>query len=113
MDLLSILREFKIGQFAIFDFVLAYLGIYLLAPVLTKYFAKIHLNINRTGWLWLTLPIGVLFHIAFSTQTPLTKMVLDPKGFYTIKLIILFMLYMGLRKSRNPSNIENSKSPSP
>lgn len=112
MDLIGILREYKIGQIAVFDLVLAYVGIYSIAPFLTKTFTKIHLYINKTDWFWLTLPIGVLFHIVFAAQTPLTKMVLNPQGFYLIKLLILFMVFMGLRKSRKPSNIEISKSPS-
>jgi len=104
MDLFEFLRQFRIGPFAVFDFAISYLGIYLLAPRLTKIFAKGKLYISRTDWLWLTLPIAILFHIVFAADTPLTKMVVDLNGFYAIKLLILIMLFMGLRASRNPKN---------
>ncbi|MBI4037683.1 hypothetical protein HY382_01395 [Candidatus Curtissbacteria bacterium] len=81
---------------------------FLLAPKLTKIFAKIHLYISRTDWLFLTLPIGLLFHLALRLHTPLTKMVLDPYGNYPIKALILFMLLLGLRNCRNPQNIKKS-----
>jgi len=100
INLLDLLRQFKIGPFAIFDTVLAYVGIFLVAPLLTKLFYRFHLNISRTSWLWLTLPIAVIFHIAFGQNTPFTKMFLDLSGFYGAKIILLFMLYMGLRDIR-------------
>ncbi|OGD84748.1 hypothetical protein A2165_03225 [Candidatus Curtissbacteria bacterium RBG_13_40_7] len=81
---------------------------FLLSSTLTKYFAKIHLYFSRTDWLWLTLPIGLLFHLSLRLHTPLTKMVMDSHGFYAIKALILFMLFMGLRKCRDPLNIKKS-----
>ncbi len=108
MDIISVLRQFRIGPFAVFDFLLAYLGIFLLAPTLTKYFAKIHFYFTRGDWLWLTLPIGLLVHFLFGLHTPLVKMVTDHSGFYTIKFLVLLMLFMGLRKCRNRLNIEKS-----
>jgi ABC-type enterochelin transport system permease subunit len=100
MDILDFLRQFRIGPFAIFDTALAYVGIFLLAPVLTKLFYRFHFNISRTAWLWLTLPISVIFHFVFRQSTPFMKMFLDPNGFYIAKIILLFMLYMGLRNIR-------------
>ena len=100
MDYIVILRQFRIGPFTIFDTVTAYLGIFLLSPLLSKIFSKIHINISRTGWLWLTLPISVLFHLIFRQNTPFMKMLLDPHQFqfYLGIIILLFMIYMGLRK---------------
>lgn len=50
MDFISVLRQFRIGPFTIFDTAAAYIGIFFLAPLLTKIFSKIHVNISR-GWL--------------------------------------------------------------
>ena len=100
MDILGFLRQFKIGPFSIFDFALAYIGVFFIAPLLTRLFFRLHLKISRSSWLWLTLPISVLFHAAFQQNTPLMKMLLNPHGFYAEKLVILFMLFMGLRKIR-------------
>jgi len=102
MDILPFLRQYKIGPFAIFDTVTDYLGVFLIAALLTKVFSKIHINIYRAGWLWLTLPISVLFHLIFRQNTPLMKMLLNPNQFqfYVGIIILLFMLYMGLRNIR-------------
>jgi hypothetical protein len=97
MDFLAVLRQFRIGPFTIFDTALAYVGIFIVAPLLTNLFSRLGIYISKTAWLWLTLPIAVIFHIAFRQNTPFTKMFLDLYGFYGAKIIILFMLYMGLR----------------
>jgi len=103
MYILHFLRQYKIGPFAIFDTVTAYLGIFLIAPLLTKMFSKIHINVSRVGWLWLTLPISVLFHLIFRQNTPFMKILLNPNQFqfYLGIIILLFMIYMGLRKIKN------------
>lgn len=97
MNFIDFLRQFRIGPFAIFDTALAYVGIFFVAPLLTKLFSRFHLNISRTAWLWLTLPIAVIFHLVFRQSTPFMKMFLDLNGFYIAKIILLSMLYMGLR----------------
>ena len=100
MDVVSILRQYRIGPFTIFDTVTAYLGIFLLSPLLSKLFSKLHINISRAGWLWLTLPISVIFHLVFRQNTPLMKMLSDPFKFefYLILVALLLMTYLGLRK---------------
>jgi uncharacterized integral membrane protein len=100
MDVISIFRQYRIGPFTIFDTVTAYVGIFLIAPLLTKIFSKIHINFSRAGWLWLTLPISVIFHLIFRQNTPFMKMLLNPHQFqfYLGIIILLFMSYMGLRK---------------
>jgi hypothetical protein len=100
MDILNILRQYRIGPFTIFDTGTAYLGIYLLAPLLTNVFSKIHINISRSGWLWLTLPIAVGFHLIFRQNTPFMRMLLNPKSFQIPLLVLIFMTYLGLRNIR-------------
>ncbi|MDD2224563.1 MAG: hypothetical protein PHP97_00160 [Candidatus Shapirobacteria bacterium] len=102
MNYITFFRQFKIGPFATFDFVTAYLLVFLLSPFLTKLFSIFHLNISRSAWLWLTLPISVIFHLIFNQKTPLMKMLLDPKHFqfYLVIAILLFMIYMGLKNIR-------------
>jgi len=100
MNIIEVLRQFKIGQFAVFDTVISYVGIYLLAPQLTKLTLKAHLQISRTQWLWLVLPLSIVIHLIFNQKTPLTNMVLNPNGYYLLKFLILFMLFMGLKDTR-------------
>jgi len=99
MDIISTLRQFKIGPFAIFDTVISYLGLFLIAPILTKIFRGVHLEISRASWLWFVLPLSVVFHFFFSQQTPLIKLLVSSNGYVAI-IILLAMVYMGARTIR-------------
>ena len=100
MDYLQILRQFKIGPFAVFDTVIAYLGVFLIAPLLTKLFSKMNIIISRTGWMWLTLPISVLFHLVFRQNTPFMKTLLDQRYFFIPVIILIGMFYMAVKHSK-------------
>lgn len=91
------LRSFRIFDYAIFDLSVSFLGIYLLSPLLTKLFLKINLNIPTSSWLYLTLPLSILVHIAVGTYTKMTQNFLDPNGHYYIKIVILTLLFLGLK----------------
>jgi hypothetical protein len=103
MDYLGYIRQFKIGPFAIFDSVLAFLGIFLLSPLLTKLFLKMHLNITLSSWMWLTLPLSVVFHVLFRQNTALMKIIFGSNHLYSFIAIatLLFMTYMGLKNVKN------------
>ncbi len=90
------LRSFKILDYAIFDLVASFIGIYLLSPLLTKIFLIFHLNIPRASWLYFTIPLGIIFHIIFSNYTPMTKYFLDPTGHYLLKLFIIALIILGI-----------------
>lgn len=92
--LITFLRSFRIGGFALFDFTISYIAVYFLAPYLSKLFKLIGIHINREQWLWLTLPISVLVHIAIGTYTPFTKIIINPSGGLVAKLVIIAMLLM-------------------
>lgn len=100
MEIITFLRSFRVGPFAIFDFAISYLFMYLIAP----YVKKIGINLNRKQLLWLTLPISIGVHIIFNAMTPFTKMFLDPYGSYWVKAIIIFMLYMAYRTRDRKTN---------
>jgi len=93
---LSFLRQFRIGGFAIFDFALAFLGILLLSPLLSKIFAKMGIEIPRRSWLFFTLPISIIAHLLVGRMTPMTKQFLDPNGHYLIKAIIIGSFILGM-----------------
>ncbi len=97
MDIIGTLRQYRIGPFTIFDTVLAYGAIFLLSPILTWLFSKINVSIPRAAWLWFVLPISVVAHVLVHQMTPFTTMVLDPGGSYIAKIVVLFMLFMGVR----------------
>lgn len=97
MTPIEFLRQFRLGGYALFDFAVAFLGIYLLAPLLSKLFLKIRLDIPKQNWLFLTLPISILVHILIGNITPLTEAFLNIHGNYIVKLIILALLVLGIR----------------
>lgn len=100
---LTYLRHFRLGGFAIFDFAVSFLGIYLLSPFLSKIFLKFGIRIPRNNWLYLTLPLSVVSHLLVNEMTPMTKNFLDPHGHYVLKIIILGLLFLGL------NNIKKNK----
>lgn len=97
MDIINNLRQFRIESFAIFDFVLAYGVAYLVSPLIIKLFAYFKITITKANIMWLVLPTSILIHIIVSNHTPLTKMFLNIHDYYTLKIIVLVMLYMGFK----------------
>ena len=98
MPTIEYLRSFRIGGYAIFDFTLAFLGIYILSPVLTRLLRPLRLDVPRSSWIFLTLPIGILVHVLVGTNTPLTKAFLDPTRSYVLKLVIVALFLCGIRR---------------
>jgi ethanolamine transporter EutH len=94
---IEFLRQFRIGEYAIFDFAVAFLGIYLLSPLLSKLFLKIKIDIPKKNWLYLTLPMGILAHILASNITPMTRDFLNIYDHYILKILILVLLILGLK----------------
>jgi hypothetical protein len=92
------LRSYRIGPFAIFDFAISYIIVFLIAPLLVKISKKLNFPITKTQWLWLVLPFSVLSHLMVGNITPLTEMFIEPNGNFLVKAIVLFMTYMGLRR---------------
>ena len=97
MDSISILRQYKIGPFALFDTALAYLGIILISPLLSKISSLVQVSIMKKSWIWLTLPLSILFHVLFNQNTPLTTMFMNPDDFIVVKIIVVSMAYMGIK----------------
>ena len=90
------LRSFRLGGYAIFDMLSAFLGIYLLSPWLTRVFLKIGLVVPKKNWLILTLPLGVLFHLLFGAKTLMTERLFDPSGYYFLKIFLVCLFVFGL-----------------
>ena len=97
MFIIDYLRQFKIAGFAVFDFTLAFVGMYFLAPLLTKLFRKIRLDISRKCWLFLTLPISIAVHLIVGNITPMTAGFFDIHSNYILKIIILCLLILGIK----------------
>ena len=94
--MIEFLRQFRVGGYAIFDFAVSFLGIYLLAPLLSKIFLKIGVDIPRKSWILFTLPISIIIHLLVGKITPMTKNFIDIHGHYLLKILILGLLILGV-----------------
>lgn len=99
MDI-SNLRQYRIGPYAIFDIATSYIGIYLIAPLLSKFAEKFSLRIPRTTWLWFTLPISVIFHLVFGQNTEFMKRLFSPEGYHNEVILLTIMMYIGGKQIR-------------
>ena len=95
--MIEFLRQFRLAGYAIFDLAVAFLGVYLLSPLLSRLFLKIRIRIPKINWLFLTLPIGILAHLLVGKMTPMTSNFLNIYGHYSLKILILGLLILGLR----------------
>jgi hypothetical protein len=97
MNIINYLRQFRIGPFTIFDFAISYIGIYFLSPYIIKLCAYFNIRITKINIMWLVLPASILTHIILKTYTPLTKMFLNISDYYFLKILIIYMIYAGLK----------------
>ena len=97
MDTLEYIRQFRIFEYAIFDLAVSFLGIYLLSPFLSKLFKKVKIDIPKSNWLFLTLPLGILIHIIVGNITPMVANFLNLQGHYLLKFLILILIILGFR----------------
>lgn len=96
MTTLEYLRSFRIGEYAIFDFAVSFIGIALLAPLLTKLFLKIRIDIPLYSWLAFTIPLSIVVHLLFGKMTPFTANVINIHDHYLLKIIVLALLVVGI-----------------
>jgi len=94
---IEFLRQFRFSGYAIFDFVAAFLGIYLLSPLLSKIFLKFRIDIPKQNWLFLTLPISIFIHLLVGRITPMTRDFIDIHNHYILKVLILSLLILGIK----------------
>jgi hypothetical protein len=87
MSALESLRSVRIGPFAVFDFAASFAGVYFMAPVV---------GVSREKALWLTVPLGVVSHVALGTKTPLTSMLIGPEQNHLAQAAVALMLVKGL-----------------
>lgn len=100
MNTIEFLRGFRIGEYAIFDITVSFLGIWLLSPMLIRIFRLIKLDIPKRNFLFLTLPIGIITHVLLGQNTLMTKYFTDPSSHYLLKIFIISLFLFGLRGIR-------------
>lgn len=110
MNQIDYLRQFRVGNFAVFDFVASFLGMLVLSPLLSHLCKRVGVHVPKRNWVILTLPIGVLAHILVGNITPLTKDFLDLHGHYAAKIVIVACVIFGVAGIRwtRPISIKNA-----
>jgi len=94
MNTIDYLRQFHIGNFAIFDFTLAFLGMALASPLLSWLCKKAGVYVPKKNWVILTIPVGIVAHLLVGSMTPLTRDFLNPNGHYLVKAVVLGCLVL-------------------
>ena len=97
MNTIESLRQFRFGEYAIFDFAVTFIAIYLLSPLLSKLFLKLKVNIPKRSWLFLALPISIIAHLLVGNITPMTADFIDINGHYLLKILIIGLLALGMK----------------
>lgn len=97
MFTLENLRHYRIFTYAIFDIGISFVGIGLLSPLLSRLFRIARIDIPKKNWLFLTLPLGIIFHLLFGAMTPMTKNFLDIQSEYVLKIVVFGCIILGVR----------------
>ena len=97
MNILELLRQYRIFDYAIFDFIAAFVGMYFLSSLLSKIFLSFRIEIPRMNWLYLTLPISILIHLLIGRITTMTADFINLYDNYSLKILILVLLIIGFR----------------
>lgn len=97
MDALEYLRQFRVGSYALFDILLALVGMYILSPLLSKILKKIGIDFPKKNWVILALPIGIVAHLLVGSKTQMTKDFLNTNGYYLLKVIIILLTLLGFK----------------
>ena len=96
MNQIDYLRQFRLGNFAVFDFTVSFLGMLALSPLLSYLCKRAGVHVPKRNWVILTLPISVLAHILVGKITPFTKYFLDLSGNYVAKMVIVVCVIFGV-----------------
>lgn len=89
MTTIENLRSYRLGPFAIFDFVATFAVVYSIS-LLSKN------KVLRQRLLWGAIPIGIAAHEIGGVRTPLNQMVLGPKSNLLIQAAVGLMLIKAL-----------------
>jgi hypothetical protein len=97
MNTIEFLRQYRFGEYAIFDFVISFVGIYLLSPLLSKLFLTLGIKIPKVNWLYLTIPISILAHLLVGEITPMTRNFIESNGHAFLKVVVIVLFVLGMR----------------
>ena len=76
------LSSFRVMNYAVFDFIASFIGMFILAKIFKLKMKKSML---------LTIPLSVVSHILVDNITPLTKQTIG-EGNYLVKLIMIILI---------------------
>jgi len=94
---LETIRQIRLGEYAVFDLVLAFVGVYWAAPLLSRICRRLGVEVPRQSWLLLTLPLGLLVHLLIGSMTRMTREFINPEGDYLLKVLIVGLVLLGVK----------------
>lgn len=97
MITLEYLRHFRLFEYAIFDLGVSFLGMAIIAPLLSRLFLKMNISVPKINWAFLTLPLGIAVHLLVGRITPMTANFLDLHGHVALKLVVLISVLLGIQ----------------
>lgn len=109
MNSIEYLRQFRFAGFAIFDFAVSFLGMWLLAPWLSRGCRKVGVIVPQRNWVVLTIPLSIIAHILVGRITPFTKEFLDPTGFFLVKMLVFTCCVFGVLGIHRVNETEKRK----
>jgi len=96
VNTIEFLRQFRFFGYAYFDFIVSFLGILLLSPLLSRLFLLLRIKISKKSWMFFTVPLSIIIHLMVGTMTPMTKDFLNVHGHYVVKIVIIGLSILGL-----------------
>lgn len=95
MNTIDFLRQFRIGEYAVFDFALTFVFAAIVGPFLSKFFAKKNIQIPLKSWFFWSVPFSIVAHLLVGSMTPMTETFIAPDGHYVLKLVMVLLIGLG------------------
>ena len=81
----------------------SFIVVILLSPLLSKAALKLGVVVPKKNWVFFTLPLAFLTHLAFGVKTPMTEQLLSSTNHTLLKLGMLVLLGLSLKGIKKAS----------
>lgn len=89
-DTLSKIRNYKLGEYSLFNLIAPFIVAYLLSLFTTQY------GISRGQLFLLALPMSIVVYKLFSIPSTLADRFFNHKNYYVLKISMLYLTYRGV-----------------
>jgi len=89
-DTLSKIRNYKFGEYSLFNLIVPFIAAYLLSLFTSSY------GIPRGQLFLLALPVSIIVYKLLSIPSTLAERFFDQKNYYILKISMLYLTYRGI-----------------